>query len=110
MITKREQIANATAPYVIEKKLFLEVARWPLKEVAEKFAKNVVILDEEQMQKFKKAQKISEIRRQCGKMGGRPKLPELTPEEVSSLPVEEQKRYKMRMWKRNSRQRSNTNG
>lgn len=110
MINKREQIADAVAPYVIDKQLFLEIARWPLKEVAERFSKNVVILDEEQMAKFRKAYNISEIRRECGKLGGRPRLPELTPEEVAALPKEEQQRYKMRIWKRKSRERSNPNG
>lgn len=92
-------------PFVVSKKLFLEYAKGDLAEVADKFSKDVVILSHDQMEALKKIVHISNIRRECGKMGGRPKLPELTSEEVEALPAEEKQRYKMRMWKRNSRLR-----
>lgn len=106
MIKTREEINNAVAPYIIDKQLFTEVAKGELAEVASKFAKHFVILSEEQMDLFKKQLHISEVRKQVGKLGGRPRLPDLTDEEINALPKEERQRYKMRIWKRNSRQRS----
>lgn len=106
MISSREEALTATAPYVVDKQLFLEVARGPLAEVASRFTKNFVLLDEELMEKFRKAIKLSEVRKQCGKLGGRPKLPDLTQEELDKLDPKERMRYNMRIWKRNSRQRS----
>lgn len=106
MISTREEALTATAPYVIDKQLFLEIAKGPLAEVASRFTKNFVLLDEEVMEDFRKAVKLSNIRKQCGRLGGRPKMPDLSPEEIDKLDPKERERYKMRIWKRNSRQRS----
>lgn len=105
MIKTREEILTAQAPYVIDKSLFVEVAKGELVGVADKFSKHFVMLDEQQMETFRKQYRVSEVRRQVGKLGGRPKLPDLTSEEIDALPPEERKRYKMRIWKRNSRDR-----
>lgn len=106
MISNRKDALTATAPYVIDKQLFLEVAKGSLAEVASRFTKNFVLLDDELMEKFRKAIKLSEVRKQCGKLGGRPKLPDLSAEDIDKLEPKERERYKMRIWKRNSRQRS----
>jgi len=106
MISTREEALTATAPYVIDKQLFLEIAKGPLAEVASRFTKNFVLLDEEVMEDFRKAVKLSNIRKQCGRLGGRPKMPDLSAEEIDKLGPKERERYKMRIWKRNSRQRS----
>lgn len=106
MISTREEALTATAPYVIDKQLFLEIAKGPLAEVASRFTKNFVLLDEEVMEDFRKAVKLSNIRKQCGRLGGRPKLSDLSAEEIDKLDPKERERYKMRIWKRNSRQRS----
>lgn len=106
MIKTRDQIKSAEAPYVIDKEVFLGLARGELAKVADKFAKSVIILNEDEMVQLRRYLEISEIRRKVGKLGGRPKLPDLTDEQIAALPKEERQRYKMRIWKRNSRQRS----
>lgn len=106
MIKTREEAHVADAPYIINKELFLSIAKGDLALLAEKFAKDIVILDEDQMEQFRKQLRLSDIRKKVGKLGGRPKLPELTHEQIEALPKEERQRYKMRIWKRNSRQRS----
>lgn len=106
MITNREQAKTSTGPFVISKAFFKEtVKKGPLLEVLERFSKDVVILNEAEMQKFLHIIKISELKQRVGKLGGRPKKPELTPEEVAQLSPKDRERYKMRMWKRQSRQR-----
>lgn len=110
MIKTREEALEASAPFIVCKDLFLEIAKGNLAEIAEKFSKNFVLLDEKQMESFQKSVKVSLIRRQCGKLGGRPKLPDLSQEEIDKLDPKERERYKMRIWKRNSRQRKNTDG
>lgn len=106
MITKREEINTAQSPYIIDKKLFTEIAKGDLLKLAEKFTKSFIMLNDEQMEQFKKAYEISEVRRRVGKMGGRPRIPDLTEEQIAALPKEEKHRYMMRIWKRNSRNRS----
>jgi hypothetical protein len=106
MISTREEALTATSPYVIDKQLFLEIAKGPLAEVASRFTKNFVLLDEELMEKFKKAVRLSNVRKQCGRLGGRPRMADLSAEEIDKLDPKERERYKMRIWKRNSRQRS----
>lgn len=106
MINTVEQVLKAEQqPFVVDKELFLRYAKGDLAEVANKFAKNIVILDGSQMDELKKAVHISNVRQKCGKLGGRPKLPELTQEEIDKLEPKERERYKMRIWKRNSRLR-----
>lgn len=106
MIKERSKIEGAEKPFIIDKELFLSIAKGELASVADKFAKDIVILDEDQMEQFRKQLRLSDIRKKVGKLGGRPKLPELTHEQIEALPKEERQRYKMRIWKRNSRQRS----
>lgn len=105
MIKTKDEIQTAEAPYIIDKSLFLEVAKGELVGVADKFSKHFVMLDEEQMELLRKQYKLSEVRRQVGRLGGRPRLPDLTQEQIDALPAEERQRYKMRIWKRNSRKR-----
>lgn len=106
MIKAREEIDGAERPFIVDKKLFLEIARGELAALADKFAKPFVLLDDGQMEAFRKQYAISELRKRVGKLGGRPRLPDLTEEQLSLLPKEERQKYRMRIWKRNSRQRS----
>lgn len=106
MINNREQALSSAGPYVISKPFFKEtVKKGPLLEVLERFSKDVVILNETEMDKFRHIIKISELKKRVGKLGGRPKKPELTPEEVAQLSPKDRERYRMRMWKRQSRER-----
>ena len=105
MIKNKKQVETASPPYIVEKGFFEQSARDDLLKLAQKFTKGVVILSEEEMSEFKSQLYLSEVRSKAGKQGGRPKLPDLTEDQIQMLPHEERAKYMMRIYKRNQRLR-----
>ena len=105
MIKNKEQVETASPPYIVDKGFFEQSARGELLKLAQNFSKSVVVLTKDEMDEFKSQLRLSEVRSKAGKQGGRPRLPDLTEDEIQMLPHEERARYMMRIYKRNQRLR-----
>jgi len=109
MIKTKEEVLEALATngtqFVVDKDFYLEYARGKLVNIADRFKKNFVLLTFEELRLFKGWVNRIEAVKVNGVKGGRPRKPDLTPEEIVNLSPEARNSYKMRLWKRESRKR-----